>query len=90
MRFVLALILFMPAFALGDCYCTCVNGKNQPICESTIDLPPICAPKVCPLEPPSVKPINPPTVPPIGTETCVQQQVWDHNKRKYEWKQVCY
>ena len=59
-----------------------VNGSNQPICDSSIDLRPICGPKVCPIEPPSIKPINPPTIAPIGTKECIQEQVWDYNLGK--------
>jgi hypothetical protein len=58
----------VPGLAAGDCYCTCINGKNQPVCESAIDLKPICGPKVCPIEPPSIEPINPPTVPGLQLE----------------------
>ena len=89
-RLALALILMLAAnSAFAGCYCTCINGVNQPLCESSIDIPPICPPKVCPIEPPSVKPINPPRVPPIGTRVCYQEYVWDHNLNKYVWKQVC-
>ena len=40
------LLLLLPALANADCYCTCINGKNQPICESSMDLRPICGPEV--------------------------------------------
>ena len=74
----------------ADCYCTCMNGENQPICDSAIVLRPICPPKICPLEPPSIEPIQPPTLPPLGTEVCVQEQVWDYNLGEYVWKTICY
>jgi hypothetical protein len=84
-----AMLLFSAGTAVADCYCTCVNGRNQAICESTIDLPPVCGPKMCPLEPPSLRPLSPPTLPPLGTRVCRQEQVWDHNYSKYVWKQIC-
>lgn len=91
MKKILILALFaLPSLGNADCYCTCIDGRNQPICDSAIGVKPICGPRVCPIRPPSIKPINPPTVPPIGTGTCVQKQVWDHNYNRYVWKQVCY
>lgn len=83
------LLLLLPGVAVADCYCTCINGQNQPICEKSYEVKPVCPPKVCRVEPPSVKPINPPTVPPVGTRNCFQEMVWDHNYNKYVWKQVC-
>ena len=69
------LVVAFIASAEARCVCRCVNGDVQPICESAIDLPPICAPQICPLAPPSVTPIMPPTVPPIGTTGCEEKQV---------------
>lgn len=71
------------------CVCRCVNGEMKPICESSIDLPPICPPTVCPLVPPAVAPIQTPRVPPIGTKECRQQQVLNPNANRYEWREVC-
>jgi hypothetical protein len=89
-KLLLLCALVIPGIASSECYCTCMNGRNQPLCDSSMDLRPICAPKVCPIEPPSLKPINPPTLPPLGTRECRQEQVWDHNYGKYVWKKVCY
>jgi hypothetical protein len=90
MRYRVALtILALPAVAAADCYCTCINGQNQAICDRAYEMKPLCGQSLCPLEPPSVKPINPPYVPPIGTRVCQQEYVWDHNYGKYVWKQVC-
>ena len=88
-KLVLLALLAIPAISVADCYCTCIDGRNQPICQNALDVKPVCPPRVCPIEPPSVKPINPPTVPPIGTRRCYQKYVWDHNYQKYMWKQVC-
>jgi len=82
------LILF-PNFVSAKCICTCFNGKNQPLCESSIDLPPICSPKICPIMPPSIKPLTPLTLPPIGTKKCRMKQVLNPFTNKYEWKSVC-
>jgi hypothetical protein len=71
------------------CVCRCVNGEVRPICSSSIDLEPICAPRVCPIVPPSVEPINRPRVPPVGTQNCRMVQVLNPRTAQYEWRQVC-
>ena len=50
----------------AECICQCVDGRMQPLCSRSIDLPPICPPTICPKAAPSIAPINPPTIPPIG------------------------
>src|SRR3954453_18840949 len=37
------------AAANADCVCQCVDGQMQPLCQSSIDLPSLCAPTICPL-----------------------------------------
>jgi hypothetical protein len=74
----------------ADCRCVCMNGEVQAVCSSTLDIEPICSPRVCPITPPSVEPIQRPRVPPIGTSNCVQRQVYNEYSRRYEWKEVCY
>jgi len=81
--------LACPAVAFADCQCTCVNGDVRAICSSSIDLEPICPPRVCPIVPPSVQPVNPPRVPPVGTSRCYQRQIWDEQRHRYVWRQVC-
>mgnify|MGYP007125695713 FL=1 len=66
-----------------------MNGDVQQICESTINLPPICAPQICPITPPSIAPIMPPTVPPIGTTDCEEKQVLNPYTGRYEWTRIC-
>lgn len=83
------LFLFIPMPSEAACQCACVNGRQVPICERAIDLPPLCPPRLCPLVPPSIKPLNPPRNPPIGTKRCDMQQVWNDETRQYEWVQVC-
>ena len=73
----------------ASCHCACVNGQVRAICSSSIDLKPICAPKVCPIKTPSIRPIQTPMVPPIGTSNCRQEQVYNDNVGRYEWRTIC-
>lgn len=75
--------------ASAACVCRCVDGEVKAICSSSIDLPPICAPRICPLTPPSLEPLPRPTLPPIGTKTCRQEQVYNEYTKRYEWKTIC-
>lgn len=84
---VLAIFVFvLPAHS--ECICQCVDGHMQPLCSSSIDLPPICPPTICPIMSPSIVPINPPTIPPIGTSSCRQARVCD-TFGNCQWQQVC-
>ena len=40
--FALALLLPGSAAANAACSCQCVDGQMQPLCESSVDLPPLC------------------------------------------------
>ena len=73
--------------ARAECVCRCVGGEMQPLCQSSIDLPPICPPTTCPISAPSIAPINPPTIPPIGTNACRQAKVCD-TFGNCQWQQV--
>lgn len=88
-RFLLAAALLSTATAVrADCICECVNGAMQPVCSSSIDVPPICPPRVCPIAPPSIPPIDPPVVPPVGTSDCRSRRVcdeWGH----CTWRMMC-
>ena len=68
MRRILAAALFLFAFppvqSEAACVCRCVDGEMQPLCQSTLDLPPICPPSICPIMTPSIAPIDLPTIPP--------------------------
>jgi len=75
--------------AVASCVCRCVNGEVQALCSSSIDVPPVCAPRVCPITPPSIAPIQQPRVPPIGTTHCRQAQVFNQRTGQYEWREVC-
>jgi hypothetical protein len=85
----LAASTLWPLPANAACTCQCVNGNVQPVCSSSLAVPPICAPRVCPIVPPAVTPIMPPTVPPIGTKECKMVQVYNNLTRQYEWKKIC-
>lgn len=88
MKLAIFVLLFSSA-AFADCICQCVNGEVQSICSSSIDLPPICAPRVCPIVPPAVHPIDPPVIPPIGTNKCESKQVWNQYTEQHEWRLIC-
>jgi hypothetical protein len=86
----IALVLLMSSNeSRAACSCECVNGSVQAICSSSIDVRPVCAPRVCPVRTPSVRPIDPPTVPPVGTSFCRSEQVLNPQTNRYEWKRVC-
>lgn len=74
--------------ATANCICQCVDGRMQPLCSSSLGVPPICPPAICPIMPPSITPINPPTIPPIGTTACRQARVCD-TFGNCQWRQVC-
>jgi hypothetical protein len=84
-----AFTLLLNSTANAYCECRCTNGRNIPLCSSTLEIPPICPPMICPLEPPSIPPIQAPQVPPIGTQNCWQQQVFNPATNQYEWQRVC-
>ena len=95
MKVLLTILCFWIGFSLSNsvsasCRCVCMNGSVQALCTSTLDIEPICPPRVCSITPPSIAPIQQPTIPPIGTSRCSQQQVYNEYTRRYEWKQVCY
>lgn len=82
--------IFASNIAVADCSCVCMRGEVQAVCSSTLEIRPICAPRICPITPPSVEPIQQPRVPPIGTSNCTQQQVYNEYSHMYEWKEICY
>jgi hypothetical protein len=84
----IALVL-LASGAHAECICRCVNGEVQPICRSSLDVAPVCAPRVCPITPPSVQPIQRPMVPPVGASDCRQAQVLNPYTGRYEWRTVC-
>lgn len=85
----IALFISLSATARADCVCTCVNGQVQALCSSSLDLPPICSPRICPLTTPSIAPLQAPKLNPLGTTSCRQAQVLNPYTNRYEWKRVC-
>ncbi|NHZ97471.1 hypothetical protein F2P46_17340 [Massilia sp. CCM 8734] len=75
--------------ASAACECSCVGGQVQAICQSSLEVRPICPPRVCPITPPAVPPISTPSVPPIGTKQCKNEQVYNNVSGRYEWKEIC-
>ena len=72
----------------AGCVCQCVDGQMQPLCQSSIDVPPVCPAAVCPIAVPSIAPIKPAIIPPIGTTQCRQARVCD-TFGNCQWQQVC-
>jgi hypothetical protein len=83
-------VLAIASIANAACQCVCMNGEVRAVCSSTLDVEPICSPRVCPITTPSVEPIQRPRVPPIGTSKCVQRQIYNEYTHRYEWREVCY
>jgi hypothetical protein len=81
-------LLLLGGAADASCVCECVDGHMQPICQSAIDLPPLCPLTLCPLAPLAIAPLPPLTLPPLGTSQCRQARVCDRfgNCR---WQPVC-
>lgn len=73
--------------SVAACSCQCVNGSQQQLCSSSIDLPAICAPTICPIAAPSIAPIQSPVIPPLGASRCRQAQV--ATAFGYQWQTVC-
>ncbi len=86
----LYVMILAPSTTSAECRCVCIEGEVQAICSSTLDIAPICSPRICPITPPSVEPIQPPSIPPLGTTNCVQRQVYNEETAQYEWQEVCY
>lgn len=72
------------------CHCACVNGEVVPLCSNSLEIPPNCASRICPIVPPAIEPIQRPRIPPLGTNQCTMKQVLNPFTGRYEWKQICY
>lgn len=84
----LSLILFGVGATHAECICQCVDGEMEPLCESSIDLRPICPLTMCPIVAPSTAPIDTPTIPPPGTSQCKPARVCD-TFGNCRWQRVC-
>ncbi len=85
---IISVLALSAGTADAGCTCQCVNGQMRPLCDSSMEIPPICPPTICPIMSPSIAPINPPTIPPIGTSQCQQAQVCD-SFGNCRWQQIC-
>ena len=85
---VTAPLVLLPEPARAACECRCIDGEVRALCSSTLDLDPVCAPRICPPVPPSIAPIQAPRIPPIGTTSCRQVQM-EVPRGRYEWREVC-
>lgn len=79
----------LPSNLQATCQCACVNGQAIPLCSSTLDLPPICSPTICPIVPPSVQPLPSVSLKPLGTSYCSNEQVFNNYSGQYEWQRIC-
>ncbi len=92
MLLVLVFLVQYPAYAGCTWEWICDGSGNcsqQPLCDSTLDIPPPRPPSVQPIAPPSVRPIEEPRVPPVGTSNCTKVQRTDGYGNWY-WDTVCY
>jgi hypothetical protein len=88
---VAAVLLAFGGPASAACSCQCVDGKVQSICESSLDPHTSCEFKLCERPMPGQKPLEDHSilVPPTGTSHCESKQVWNEEKREYEWRKLC-
>lgn len=89
-----AILYMLSVFGVVDvhagCQCVCMNGNVEAVCSSTLDIKPICPPRVCPIVTPSIKPLPSLKIPPLGTSHCSHEQVYNKSTHRYEWNEVCY
>jgi hypothetical protein len=72
---------------LLGCICLCVDGDLQPVCDSPLDLQPICGYEMCGNPPPALKPLEPIQLPPLGTSKCGLKQVKIGGV--WQWVSIC-
>lgn len=94
MHWLAALLLFgagmlLAGPALASCGCTCVNGQPKAVCQSSLDVAPVCSPRICAIPPLGVRPSETPRTPPVGAKQCRMEQVLNRASNRYEWQQVC-
>jgi len=84
---ILIALALSPNVGNAACRCTYVDGMQQQLCDSSIDLPAMCIGGIAPLPPASIAPLPSLALPPLGTSSCRQAQVW--NGQSYQWQTVC-
>ena len=89
MKRIAILIILISSNAMATCRCVCVDGEQEAVCTSAMELPPICAPQVCPIVPAAVAPIGVPIIPPLGTSECTPQQILNSYTGHYDWETIC-
>jgi len=89
-RFLLPVVIMTVPFAAhANCDCVCVNGHVEQLCDSSYDMPTICAAQICPIAPPTLAPLAPAVIPPIGTSSCWMDRIYNSITGQYEWTMVC-
>ncbi len=83
-----AFLAITTATADAGCVCRCVDGEMRALCSSSIDLEPICPPRICPMSTPSIAPLQMPRLAPLGTSSCRQAQVCN-SFGQCRWQEVC-
>jgi len=90
----LTLVLLLTVTAPASAACTwewdCSRSpcRQVPVCDSTLDLPPIKPLELPPLVLPPIRPIDPLVIPPIGTRQCRSEYLCDATG-SCRWETVC-
>ena len=79
----------VPAAAMANCVCECVDGQVQVLCENATDRRPYCQYQTCPTVNYSTPPVGSQGALPLGTTSCQPTQVYNWQTRRYEWTEVC-
>lgn len=87
----IAFLTFASGRANAACEWTwdCSTGtcRQIPLCDSTLDLPPLRPPEIAPIPSPSIKPLHRPVLPPLGTRSCDEKYLC--NGFSCRWQTVC-
>ena len=67
--------------------CSTGTCRQIPICDSTLDLPPLRPAEIAPIPAPSIKPLHRPVLPPLGTRSCDERYLCDGFSCR--WQTVC-
>ena len=74
----------------ASCVCRCLNGKAQPVCSSSTDIPPLCSATTCPMSTPRVSPQDAQQPKPAVKPGCTIRQVYNPQTGRHEWGQICH
>jgi len=86
---VLVLLAALSGAAGAACVCRCLDGKAQPVCSSSTDIPPLCNTTACPMSPPRVSPQDALQPKPTVKPGCKIRQVYNPETGRHEWGQIC-